>query len=59
MQMIELLRRKVGRLEGVKHVRVASGVRHDLAMKDRPIRPPLIGEFVGGQLKIAPEHSGR
>jgi uncharacterized radical SAM protein YgiQ len=46
----------ISRLPGVRHVRVASGVRHDLAMADERYLRSLITEFVGGQIKIAPEH---
>jgi uncharacterized radical SAM protein YgiQ len=53
--MIDLLR-SIARLPGVSHVRVASGVRHDLAMRDPRYVEALCGEFVGGQLKLAPEH---
>jgi uncharacterized radical SAM protein YgiQ len=55
MQGIELLR-QVQAVKGVKHVRVASGIRHDLAMKDRRYVRAIVREFVGGQLKVAPEH---
>lgn len=41
---------------GVKHVRVASGVRFDLALTDAAALAAYTGEFTGGQLKIAPEH---
>ena len=51
----ELLRR-VAVKDGVKHVRVASGVRHDLALESDDYMRALVGEFTGGQLKIAPEH---
>ncbi len=50
------LMRSVARLPGVRHVRIASGVRFDLAMESPEYLKTLIGEFVGGQLKIAPEH---
>ena len=43
--------------QGVKHLRVASGVRFDLALKDMRYVDALLGGFVGGQLKLAPEHS--
>jgi len=46
----------ISRLPGVRHVRVASGVRHDLAMADERYLRSLITDFVGGQIKIAPEH---
>ena len=38
-------------------MRVASGVRHDLAIRDEEYVRALVGEFVGGQLKLAPEHN--
>lgn len=41
---------------GVRHVRVASGMRFDLALKDPRTLSGYLREFVGGQLKIAPEH---
>jgi uncharacterized radical SAM protein YgiQ len=44
------------KVKGVKHVRVASGVRHDLALRDSAYMNALVREFVGGQLKLAPEH---
>jgi uncharacterized radical SAM protein YgiQ len=55
MRLVEMLR-QVGRVPGVKHVRVASGIRHDLALKDPDYVRSLVRQFVGGQLKIAPEH---
>lgn len=42
---------------GVKHVRVASGLRHDLALQDAGVAEAFVRDFVGGQLKLAPEHS--
>lgn len=48
---------KVSKLENVKHVTMGSGLRYDLFMKDSP---DLLGElidYVGGRLKIAPEHT--
>lgn len=50
------LMRAAGKLPGVKHVRTAGGVRHDLAMTDHKYMEALVGEFTGGQLTIAPEH---
>ncbi len=52
---VELLR-EVTRQEGVRHVRVASGIRHDLALQDPQALKALTMEFTGGQLKVAPEH---
>ncbi|WP_045222668.1 YgiQ family radical SAM protein [Desulfonatronum thioautotrophicum] len=44
-------------LPGVRHVRVASGVRFDLLLRDAQAAEGLIQGFVGGQLKLAPEHA--
>lgn len=52
---IDLLK-KVKQTPGIKHVRVASGIRYDLALKDENYIRELARDFVGGQLKIAPEH---
>jgi len=57
--LIELMR-KARALPGVKRAFVASGVRYDLAFADEKrgdeyIRE-LVGNHVGGHLKIAPEH---
>lgn len=43
-------------LPGVKHLRVSSGVRFDLALASPAYTQTLVRRFVGGQLKIAPEH---
>lgn len=37
-------------------VRVASGIRYDLALQSPETAQALVREFVGGQLKVAPEH---
>jgi uncharacterized radical SAM protein YgiQ len=50
------LLRTLRRTPGVRGVRVASGVRFDLALKDMVALGGYLREFVGGQLKIAPEH---
>ncbi len=52
---IKLLR-KVAKVPGIRHVRVASGVRFDLALCDEQALNAYTGEFTGGQLKVAPEH---
>jgi uncharacterized radical SAM protein YgiQ len=44
------------KLPGVKHVRIASGIRHDLALADERYLRTVVREFTGGQLKLAPEH---
>jgi len=54
-ELADLLR-TLRALEGVKHVRVASGVRYDLGGDESPYLRALVAEFVGGQLKVAPEH---
>ncbi|MFW6108793.1 MAG: YgiQ family radical SAM protein [bacterium] len=54
-RLAELLDR-IDQLPGVKHLRVASGVRHDLALREPDYVRTLIRAFVGGQLKLAPEH---
>jgi hypothetical protein len=51
------LLRELAALPGVKNVRVASGWRMDLALADPPALAALIREFVGGQVKVAPEHA--
>jgi len=39
-----------------RNVYVASGIRHDLALHSREYLDLLVGHFVGGHLKVAPEH---
>jgi len=39
-----------------RHVYVASGIRHDLALHSREYLDLLVRHFVGGHLKVAPEH---
>ena len=48
--------RALKKLPGIRHVRVASGLRYDLALEDPEALSALAAEFVGGQLKVAPEH---
>ncbi len=38
------------------NVYIASGIRHDLALKSKEYIELLAREFVGGHLKVAPEH---
>lgn len=52
---VDLLR-QVAALPGVSAVRVASGVRPDLALQEPSALAAYVGEFTGGQLKVAPEH---
>ncbi|MEQ8201536.1 MAG: YgiQ family radical SAM protein [Syntrophomonadaceae bacterium] len=53
--------RRLRKIPGIKHIFVASGLRHDLLLRDRsPYLHDLCRHHVSGQLKIAPEHvSGR
>lgn len=51
------LMREIAALPGVRHVRVASGVRFDLALRDTEALYAYTSEFTGGQLKVAPEHT--
>ncbi|MFH0962696.1 MAG: YgiQ family radical SAM protein [Planctomycetota bacterium] len=53
--IVRMLRAVAG-VEGVKHVRVASGVRWDVALTEPDYLRALVGEFTGGQMKVAPEH---
>ncbi|MBN2781268.1 MAG: YgiQ family radical SAM protein, partial [Candidatus Marinimicrobia bacterium] len=41
---------------GIRNVFIASGLRHDLALKDLPAMDQMVTRFTGGHLKIAPEH---
>lgn len=53
--LVTLLHQVAG-VEGVRHVRVASGIRYDLSGPGDVYLRALTREFVGGQLKVAPEH---
>ncbi|MBX3463433.1 MAG: YgiQ family radical SAM protein [Planctomycetes bacterium] len=50
------LLRRVRETPGVKSVRVASGIRMDLARLDDAYLEEMARHHVGGQLKVAPEH---
>lgn len=54
-EQIELLH-QAEKIEKVKRILIASGVRFDLAMEDPAYLKELISKHVGGHLKIAPEH---
>ena len=56
-EQIAALLRDVAALPGVRHVRTASGVRHDLALREPAYLEALVGDFTGGQLTVAPEHN--
>ena len=52
---LDLLER-VAEVDKIKNVRVASGVRYDLALREPKFLRRFIRQYVGGQLKVAPEH---
>ena len=52
---VEMLR-KAASEPGVSQVRIGSGLRYDLGMKEPKALAAYIEEFTGGQLKVAPEH---
>jgi uncharacterized radical SAM protein YgiQ len=51
------LYRKARKVDGVKRVAIASGLRYDLAVEDPEYVKELVQHHVGGYLKIAPEHT--
>ena len=53
---VDLLR-AAARVPGVRHVRVASGIRPDIIGDDLDALHAYTVEFTGGQLKVAPEHA--
>ncbi len=53
---VELLR-GIQKMQGIRHVRIASGIRADIAMDEADAINAYTLEFTGGQLKIAPEHA--
>ncbi len=53
---LEVLKRIEG-LPGIKHVFIASGIRHDLALQYPRLIEALAEKYTGGRLKLAPEHS--
>ena len=52
---------RIRKLDGIKRVFIASGIRYDMIMDDKKFGPQylenLVRFYVSGQLKIAPEHS--
>jgi len=54
-EQVELLN-SIRDMEGVKHLRISSGVRYDMAEDGGDYLKSLVNDYVGGQLKIAPEH---
>jgi len=57
---LELLK-EIRRIEGVKKVFVASGIRYDMLLSDQKCGPQYLQEVVehhtSGQMKVAPEHT--
>ncbi|MGF1756675.1 YgiQ family radical SAM protein [Photobacterium sagamiensis] len=51
------LYRKARKVDGIKKVLIASGVRYDLAVESPEYVRELVTHHVGGYLKIAPEHT--
>ncbi len=47
----------VAALPKIKHVFVASGIRHDMALGNRRYISAIAQKYTGGRLKLAPEHS--
>lgn len=56
-QPLTKLYRRARKIEGVKRVFIASGLRYDLAIRDPEYVKELVTHHVGGRLKIAPEHT--
>ncbi|MBK1709582.1 YgiQ family radical SAM protein [Marichromatium gracile] len=54
--LIELYR-KARSVSGIKRIRIASGLRYDLALRSPAYIRELVTHHVGGYLKIAPEHT--
>jgi uncharacterized radical SAM protein YgiQ len=51
------LYRKARKVEGIKKIFIASGLRYDLAVESPEYIKELVTHHVGGYLKIAPEHT--
>ena len=49
--------KKSREVDGIKKVNVASGIRMDLARLSPEYLAELAAHHVGGQLKVAPEHT--
>lgn len=54
-EQVELLN-SIRDMDGVKNLRISSGVRYDMAEDGGEYVKSLVNDYVGGQLKIAPEH---
>ncbi len=51
------LLRKCKNIPGVDHLRISSGIRHDLALDDTGFIKDLAQHYTGGLVKLAPEHA--
>ncbi|MBU1665965.1 MAG: YgiQ family radical SAM protein, partial [Gammaproteobacteria bacterium] len=51
------LYRKARAIPGIKKILISSGVRYDLALRSPEYVKELVTHYVGGYLKIAPEHT--
>lgn len=51
------LYRRARKLQGIKKIFIASGLRYDLAVESPEYVKELVQHHVGGYLKIAPEHT--
>ncbi len=54
-RLLALLQRVSG-MPGVRHLFLASGIRHDLAGRDPRFIDEVARRYTGGHLKVAPEH---
>lgn len=54
-RIVELYR-TAGRIEGIRHVYISSGIRMDVALRTPRYMKELIHHHVPGHLKVAPEH---
>ena len=50
------LMKKVGSVKGVKNLFIASGIRMDLALRDKRYIAEIATHYTSGHLKVAPEH---
>ena len=55
LRTVELLR-KVRAIPKVKHVHINSGIRLDLALRQKELFREIVHHHVSGHLKVAPEH---
>ncbi len=47
----------ISKLPDIKHVFIASGIRHDLVLGNKRYIKAIATKYTGGRLKLAPEHS--